>query len=43
VIDPDTFIADGRDCLTIVTKRKTLLDDFQDRLLALRQARLTTA
>jgi hypothetical protein len=43
VIDPDTFIADGRVCLTIVTKRKILLDDFQERLLTLRQARLTTA
>lgn len=35
MIDPQTFIADERDFLTFVTKRKMVLENLKERLLAL--------
>jgi hypothetical protein len=35
LIEPETFIADGRDCLTLVTRNELLLENFQSRLLKL--------
>ena len=31
-IEPESFIADGRECLTLVSKNRDLLDRFQQRL-----------
>jgi hypothetical protein len=35
MIQPETFIADGGECLTLVSKKQGLLDNFQQRLSAL--------
>ena len=32
LIEPETFIADGRDCLTLVSKREGLIDFAEERL-----------
>ena len=32
--EPETFIADGLDCFTLVSKNRELIDNFQSRLLS---------
>ncbi len=32
LVQPETFIADGRDCLTLVSKNEALIDNTQERL-----------